>query len=99
MWESPRAGEDVMGNTEPVCPICNSPPPCEHMQLREGVVIHYKIPTKVFNSELQLVSYIGEVMFHLKDCGLPMGSRLYETLQAFLAKEDLPYDLEFRKKP
>lgn len=85
--------------SNPTCPICKTEPPCTHMQERTGPVIHYRIPPGAFRSEVQLARYLGEIMHYAKTSKLPLGSALYEHLQVFLARNELPFDYEYRKAP
>jgi hypothetical protein len=83
--------------SEPTCPLCKTEPPCPHLQKRTEPVVHYKIPPKAFDTELQLAGYLGHIMHFAKTSGLPLGSALYEHLQVFMARHELPYDFEYRK--
>lgn len=83
--------------SNPDCPICKDEAPCVHLQERIGPVIHYRIPPGAFRSEVQLARYIGEIMHYAKTSKLPLGSALYEHLQVFLARNELPFDYEYRK--
>ena len=84
---------------KPECPICNTDPPCAHLQVRTEPVIHYKIPQDAFSTDLQLVGYLQNVMHYAKTSGLPLGSRLHQTLQKFMVDNDMPFDVEVSKPP
>ena len=76
------------------CPICKAEPPCVHLEERTEPVVHFKIPPGAFKSDLQLVNYLQEIMYYAKTSRLPLGSKLYEHLQVFLARNELPFDID-----
>jgi len=79
---------------KPECPLCEKVPPCEHLQERTKPAVHFKIPPGAFKSEVQLVNYLQSIMYYSKTSGLPMGSKLYEHLQVFFQRNELPFDID-----
>ena len=78
----------------PICPICETEPPCVHLRERTEPIVHYKIPRGAFDSDLQLVGYLQNIMRYAKTSGLPMGSQLYQHLQKFMIDNGMPFDVE-----